>query len=114
MVERSRSCVCSETDWQGVPLLSRIAPHFHFHRSTLAAKLSHITEKGPKEGQLRHEHATDCVAADWRACAGAAFRQGKALTHASDALAAERRRIQGVAVEKDYLFGRAQGPKRAC
>jgi predicted dithiol-disulfide oxidoreductase (DUF899 family) len=46
--------------------------------------------------------------AEWRTAADALLAKEKELTHARDALAAERRRLPMVRVEKQYLF---DGPK---
>jgi predicted dithiol-disulfide oxidoreductase (DUF899 family) len=44
---------------------------------------------------------------EWKAAREALLEKEKALTHARDALAAERRRMPRMAVEKDYAF---EGP----
>ena len=46
--------------------------------------------------------------AEWRAAADALLVKEKELTHARDALAAERRRLPMVRIEKEYVFA---GPK---
>lgn len=45
--------------------------------------------------------------AEWRAASAALLAKEKALTHASDALAAERRRLPMVRIDKPYVF---EGP----
>jgi predicted dithiol-disulfide oxidoreductase (DUF899 family) len=47
--------------------------------------------------------------AEWRAAADALLAKEKELTHARDALAAERRRLPMMRVEKQYLFAGPQG-----
>jgi predicted dithiol-disulfide oxidoreductase (DUF899 family) len=46
---------------------------------------------------------------EWRAAAAALLAKEKELTHARDALAAERRRLPMVRVEKQYMFAGPQG-----
>jgi predicted dithiol-disulfide oxidoreductase (DUF899 family) len=61
-------------------------------------------EHGAPERASRNEHTTDRVAAGMGGCAPAAPREGEGL----DPLAAERRRMPWLAVEKKYEF---DGPK---
>jgi predicted dithiol-disulfide oxidoreductase (DUF899 family) len=46
---------------------------------------------------------------EWRAARNALLAKEKELTHARDALAAERRRLPMVRVEKDYVFDSPEG-----
>ena len=47
---------------------------------------------------------------DWKAARAELLVKEKELTHARDALAAERRRMPRMAVEKDYRFEGPNGP----
>jgi predicted dithiol-disulfide oxidoreductase (DUF899 family) len=47
---------------------------------------------------------------EWDAAREELLVKEKALTHARDALAAERRRMPRMAVEKDYAFEGPNGP----
>ena len=48
--------------------------------------------------------------AEWRAARAALMAKEKALTRASDALAAERRRLPMMRIEQDYVFEGPDGP----
>jgi predicted dithiol-disulfide oxidoreductase (DUF899 family) len=48
---------------------------------------------------------------EWEAARAALLKREKELTHLSDELAAQRRELPWVAVEKDYTFQTADGPK---
>src|SRR2546421_2143211 len=50
--------------------------------------------------------------AEWRAARGALLVKEKAATRARDALAAERRRLPMVAIEKEYALRGPAGPAR--
>ena len=50
--------------------------------------------------------------AEWRAAHQALLEKEKALTRSRDALAAERRRLPMMRVEKDYVFAGPQGEVR--
>ena len=51
---------------------------------------------------------------EWEAARQQLLVKEKAMTHARDALAAERRRMPWMAVEKDYEFDGPDGHGRAC
>ena len=51
-------------------------------------------------------------AADWQAARDKLLVKEKAMTHALDALAAERRRLPMVRIEKDYVFAGPEGQVR--
>jgi predicted dithiol-disulfide oxidoreductase (DUF899 family) len=72
-----------------------------------AAKSAHDRQ----QRRARHEHAKDRIAARVGGCARAAslLVKEKALTRARDALAAERRRMPWMAVEKAYMFDGPEG-----
>jgi predicted dithiol-disulfide oxidoreductase (DUF899 family) len=50
--------------------------------------------------------------AEWRAAREALLEKEKAMTRSRDALAAERRRLPMVRIEKDYVFEGTDGPVR--
>jgi len=60
------------------------------------------------EPERRNENTAGRVAAGVAGCAPAAPREGEGLDRSRDALAAERRRMPWMAVEKKYEF---DGPK---
>ncbi len=64
-------------------------------------------ETSPKEGKHAMHTPPVVQAKEWEAAREQLLLQEKALTHARDALAAERRRMPWVEVEKEYVF---EGP----
>ena len=64
--------------------------------------------KATVKAQPRDEDTPDRFAAGMGGCAPAAAGEGEGLDASRDALAAERRRMPWMAVEKDYVF---EGPK---
>src|SRR5579862_5696856 len=57
-------------------------------------------------------HPAIVSAADWQAARDSLLVKEKAMTHALDALAAERRRLPMVAIGKDYVFEGPAGEAR--
>jgi predicted dithiol-disulfide oxidoreductase (DUF899 family) len=54
------------------------------------------------------------VPEEWQATWESILVKEKELTRARDALAAERRRMPQIAVDKDYRFEGPDGPERRC
>ena len=67
-------------------------------------------EDSDRRKDARHEHATDVSPEDWIAARKELLVREKELTRARDALAAERRRMPRMAVDKEYSFDGPDGP----
>src|SRR3954463_1135493 len=66
-------------------------------------------EKGQKEGLRTMKTPPVVSRTEWEAAREQLLGKEKALTHARDALAAERRRMPWLPVDKEYVFDGPQG-----
>jgi hypothetical protein len=68
------------------------------------------TKRVPKETCRNEDPANRLAAGEWQAARETLLVKEKELTRALDAMAAERRRMPWMAVEKDYRFEGPNGP----